>query len=128
MFGRKDFYRVAVVVSLFACLNGERFARRTGYQALDGHCVDFKLGGNPRLHFYTCCNNCNDNVDKSCDGTTYHSASPGNYCDSCGRDNARGNGALNKGFACGGCEGQAKIASKCIDGWKNKYKNIPGFC
>jgi len=34
------------------------------------YCTQYDHGGTSKVHFYTCCNNCND-ADKSCDGHAY---------------------------------------------------------
>jgi len=83
-------YSIAVILSLCACLEGHRVARKAGDQATEGACQNFKWGGTSRVHFYTCCNNCNER-DTSCNRKTYHSASGGLYCDQCGTDSGNGN-------------------------------------
>ena len=127
MFEKKTIYCVAVILSLCCgCLEGHRVARKAGDQAREGTCQSFKWGGTSGVHFYTCCNNCNER-DTSCDRKTYHSASGDLYCDRCGTDNVKGNGQPFHSFSCGGCTGQNKIQEKCLSGIRRIY-NIPGFC
>ena len=124
---KKTFYQsVTVLLFLYGSVRAHPFVQKTGDQAKPGQCLSFKWGGQTGIHWYSCCNNCNSS-DTSCDGKTYHSASKGNYCNSCGVDNLKGDGLEVAGFHCGGCRGQNYIQSKCITGLRKVY-NIPGFC
>lgn len=107
-------------VSVFAQL---REKRKTGDQPPAEKCNYFNWGGTSRIHFYICCNNCHS-ADRTCDGTTYHSASRQTYCDRCGVDNSKGNGKRQETFSCGGCSGQNYMLNKC----KRWYNSIPGTC
>ena len=98
-------------------------------------CHYLKFGGNSWLHHYICCNNCQvlDNaapgsttiINDVCDGTTYQSASSGDYCAPCGLD--KGAAGCGESFYCGGCSGQAIAAYDCRQRWWNLHQ-IPGFC
>ncbi|XP_021368447.1 uncharacterized protein LOC110460063 [Mizuhopecten yessoensis] len=104
----------------------ERVLRRTGDQPSLGNCLSFTFGGISRLHWYSCCNNCKNDVNSTCP-STYQSASKEQYCDKCGRDTKKGNGkprSDGQPFNCGGCKGQANVDKKCRSWWKK----IPGFC
>ncbi|CAH1781406.1 unnamed protein product [Owenia fusiformis] len=102
--------------------------RKAGEQPPAGECMNCRWGGQTGVHFYTCCNNC-DEPDNECDGVEYDSASNGDYCGKCGVDSADGDGTCNKGegdtFQCGGCDGQTKIKTKCDSVWLYR---VPGFC
>jgi len=102
-----------------------------------GLCQSFNWGGSTGVHFYSCCNNCNENNGApTCNSKTWHSASDGEYCGSCGANKGSGcryNGynsdwakwTGHKGaFQCGGCDGQAKVDKQCLSWVINK----PGFC
>ena len=127
MYNKKAIYFIVVFLSFCACVGGHRVARHVNDSANPGWCESFLLGGSSGLHFYTCCNNCNEQ-HASCDGRTYQSASNGRYCDTCGRDNAQGNGITYHNFTCGGCAGQAMIKARCLEGFFDVLDNIPGFC
>ena len=126
MLGKCEFYRVVILLSLVACSWGQRFSRRVGDQADEGKCLSLNWGGLTRVHWYTCCNNC-ESQDTSCDGKTYHGASDGVYCDACGTDNKAGDGKIREDFSCGGCTGQEQILNKCRSKLGILFKTF-GFC
>lgn len=87
-------------------------------------CTQYDHGGTKRVHFYTCCNNCNDN-DDTCKGTTYQGGgSTEEYCNSCGEKKGRGRATYH--FNCVSCAQQSYCKSICDRGFKQK--NIPGYC
>ncbi|CAH1796399.1 unnamed protein product, partial [Owenia fusiformis] len=105
--------------------------RRTGDKPPVGKCMNCRWGGKTGLHFYTCCNNC-DEPESKCkkDQIVYDGASRGKYCGPCGEDTAAGNATIcnkeaSKTYKCGGCDGQLKVKSKCDDIW---LFQIPGLC
>ena len=116
-------------VTLFVCGTGfiAIHLASAGDQASSGNCQSFKWGGTSGLHWYTCCNNCND-TDKSCDGKTYQTASTDHYCGSCGTDIGPNKPRKWKGeFSCGLCPGQNSVQRKCTKSLRKVYE-IPGFC
>ncbi|XP_074645809.1 uncharacterized protein LOC141902067 [Tubulanus polymorphus] len=105
----------------------ERWPRKAGDKASDGHCLEFNWGGLTGVHWYSCCNNCkNGNATAVvCDKKTYHTASSGIYCGSCGVDLKAGDGSKRgEQFYCGGCAGQEEVAALCSRWWNN----IKGMC
>ena len=104
----------------------QRSPRQTGHHVPSGKCETFKWGGESGVHWYICCNNCEE-VDTSCDGTTYESASREKYCDNCGVVNQKGNGEPDGIYECGGCYGQIKIKKKCETRLRKIYE-LPGLC
>ncbi|XP_066296291.1 uncharacterized protein [Branchiostoma lanceolatum] len=108
------------------CLaQGEEAAAAAPKQPPEGQCCYFKWGGKSGLHYYICCNNCDENNGQPvCDGTTYDGASDGDYCGHCGVDKGNAKKKIST-FDCGGCDGQTKVKKAC----DKKHKNlIPGFC
>ena len=108
------------------------------HKASSGNCQGFKWGGAgwsgsgdsgsgaPGAHWFTCCNNCND--DKSCDMRTYHSASSASYCGPCGESQGRVTAQLWKTeFYCGSCSGQNSVQSECASRIRSVYQ-VPGLC
>jgi hypothetical protein len=94
-------------------------------QLFANQCQYFRWGGNSGLHHYVCCNNCQVDVELTqiaCDGTTYQSASSGQYCSNCGDD--RGSAGCGDKFTCGGYVDKSnKISTKII-----KFeRNLPGM-
>ena len=82
-----------------------------------GNCRNFYWGGTSNLHYYACCNNCNEPNPPSCDGVTYQAASNTSYCGPCGQPTSTST-ITNGGFrgpvySCGGCAGQTAIAEEC---------------
>ncbi|KAI8491968.1 hypothetical protein Bbelb_303410 [Branchiostoma belcheri] len=78
-----------------------------------GKCAHITLGGTSGVHFYVCCNNCNENEgNPTCDRTTYQGASTTQYCGHCGADEGNGKWKLHQ-FKCGGCAGQSQVEKKC---------------
>ena len=50
-------------------------------------CTEWKLGGNTKLHWYVCCNNCRNGIVEDadeCNGYTYHGGSDKHYSGNCG--------------------------------------------
>ena len=121
-----NFIKLMVFFGLFVCSLSMRIKRREGDQAPTGQCTTFKRGGISRLHWYACCNNCGTS-DTSCNGKTYQSASSERYCGNCGVDTKKGNGKHYKTYSCGGCEGQNRVSSKCLEKLRSVYQ-IPGLC
>eukprot|EP00058_Branchiostoma_floridae_P027173 XP_002612664.1 hypothetical protein BRAFLDRAFT_78705 [Branchiostoma floridae] len=105
-------------------LNDSRQVRAVGPPP-QGKCVHITLGGTSKVHFYVCCNNCNEQGgNPTCDRTTYQGASSGQYCGHCGADEGNGKWDLNY-FRCGGCAGQSQVEDKC----NKKYPWVfPGTC
>ncbi|XP_019644601.1 PREDICTED: uncharacterized protein LOC109485435, partial [Branchiostoma belcheri] len=90
-----------------------------------GECVHITGGGTSGVHFYVCCNNCDESGgNPTCDRTTYQGASAGRYCGHCGAD--EGNGKLElQHFKCGGCAGQSQVQETC----NKEYSWVfPGAC
>ena len=112
--------------TLAACHEMVRLGK-TGQQPPPGMCNLFMFGGISRIHFYECCNNCNEERP-TCDGKTYQSASKGQYCDKCGVDNSKGNGIKLLQFACGGCKRQDQIDEICLEIVRKQHLDKPGFC
>ena len=106
-------------------------------QPTSGKCQAFKWGGggssggssSSGLHWYACCNNCQDE-DSWCDRQTYQSASSGKYCGHCGLDiGPKTPENLGSEFYCGLCEGQRKVSKHCLyDGHRQVFYDVPGFC
>lgn len=89
-------------------------------------CTQYKFGGTSNIHYYTCCNNCNDE-DQSCDTTTYHGGgSTNDYCGSCGVP--RGGGSKDFTFDCRSCPQQSYCETMCDDKWLGTLKQLPGLC
>eukprot|EP00058_Branchiostoma_floridae_P027169 XP_002612660.1 hypothetical protein BRAFLDRAFT_78709 [Branchiostoma floridae] len=75
----------------------------------EGQCCYYNWGGPKKLHFYVCCNNCDENDgDPVCGGTVYDKASDGDYCGKCGEDDGIAR-SKNEPFDCGGCAGQTTV-------------------
>ena len=91
------------------------------------YCTQYDHGGQSNIHFFGCCNNCNDQ-DSSCSGQTYQGGGSGgiDYCSSCGVSNAAGGGRITYRFNCVSCNQQEKCRNECN---KNKLStNVPGGC
>lgn len=91
-------------------------------------CTQYDHGGITGIHFYTCCNNCNDN-DNTCKGTTYHGGGSRdiNYCAPCGEN--KDGGRVTYHFNCVSCAQQSYCESLCDKGVAGFiWKNVPGFC
>ena len=90
------------------------------------YCTQYDHGGVSSVHFFTCCDNSNDN-DPSCAGTTYQGGgSTDAYCGNHGLSSSLGGGRITYRFNCVNCAQQAACEAKCDVVWANKY--IPGFC
>ena len=90
------------------------------------YCTQFDHGGVSGIHFYTCCNSCND-ADSSCNSNTYQGgASTDNYCSTCGRNSAQGGGRITYRFNCVSCDQQTICENTCNKNWLSK--NVPGLC
>ena len=94
------------------------------------YCTQFDNGGKSGVHFYTCCNNCNDHLDTSCDGKDYQGGgSKGlKYCDTCGNNTDLGGGRETYSFNCVSCSQQRECEKTCDDKYKGLWAKIPGFC
>lgn len=92
------------------------------------YCTQYDHGGVSKVHFYTCCNNCNDPGDQSCDGTVYQGGgTTGNeYCSRCGVNSPEGGGRITYRFNCGSCSRQRECEKICDENWFSK--TIPGLC
>ena len=81
-----------------------------------------------KVHFYTCCNNCNDDNDiqsNPCDNHTYHGGgSTYNYCSKCGTN--KGGGRATYRFTCNSCDKQRECEDLCNTNLISPY--ILGFC
>ncbi len=90
------------------------------------YCTQYDHGGVSSIHFFTCCDNRNDN-DVSCAGTTYQGGgSTDAYCGNNGLSSSLGGGRITYRFNCVNCAQQTACEAKCDAVWPNK--NIPGFC
>ena len=94
------------------------------------YCIQYDHGGITGVHFYICCNNCNDPGDKSCAGTVYQGGgTKGNaYCGRCGVHSSAGGGRAKYPFSCGSCSQQTECEMKCDKEWFGLTKKIPGLC
>ncbi|XP_035697975.1 uncharacterized protein LOC118431010 [Branchiostoma floridae] len=91
----------------------------------EGQCCYYNWGGPKKLHFYVCCNNCDENDgDPVCGGTVYDKASDGDYCGKCGEDDGIAR-SKNEPFDCGGCAGQTTVKAVCDRRYWWVFK---GFC
>lgn len=115
-------FRIQLMVITAACL---AILSEAGKQPSLGRCRSHNCGGNSRLHYYICCNNC-DEDSSVCQGKTYQTASTENYCVECGVDNGNAADILTEEFNCCGCRGQSEMDRKCLSAWW--VINIPGFC
>lgn len=92
------------------------------------YCTQYDHGGVSGVHFFTCCNNCNDN-DQQCTGTTYQGGgSTDNYCGQCGLSSQSGGGRITYRFNCVNCGVQAACRSRCNDEFAGLTKITPGLC
>lgn len=93
------------------------------------YCRQFDHGGTSKIHFYTCCNNCNDPSDRSCDKRDYQGGgSNGDYCGGCGENTPKGGGRLTYAFNCVSCKQQSICEKKCNEKFFGLLKLVPGFC
>ena len=93
------------------------------------YCRQFDHGGTSGVHFYTCCNNCNDPTDRSCDGKDYQGGgSKGDYCGGCGENTPKGGGRETYAFNCVSCEQQSACEKKCNGEFYGLTALMPGFC
>ena len=92
-------------------------------------CTQFDHGGTSTVHFYACCNNCND-ADSSCDGDTYQGGgSTDAYCANCGQNSQLGGGRATYRFNCVSCRQQYACVSECNSGFSGTaIKLIPSLC
>ena len=91
-------------------------------------CRQYDHGGTSGVHFYVCCNNCND-VDTSCDGDTYQGGgTTDNLCGRCGeRIPSEQRSRHTYTFNCGSCP----LQRQCRDYCNKKHplaKVTPGLC
>ncbi len=92
------------------------------------YCTQWDHGGTSGLHFYGCCNNCNDD-DPSCDGETYQGGgSTEAYCGQCGQNSPSGGGRITYRYNCASCTQQRYCERKCDDLWSGLPKSVPGLC
>ena len=94
------------------------------------YCSQFDHGGTSGVHFYTCCNNCNDPGDKSCGGTAYQGggATRNDYCSGCGANSGVGGGRVTYRYSCGSCSQQTVCKAKCDNAWNGIVSAFPGLC
>ena len=91
------------------------------------YCTQYDHGGTSGIHFYTCCDNCNDGDDTSCDGHTYQGGgSTGSYCSSCGQHSQSGGGRVTYRFNCVSCSQQKRCEDECNKDWV--AKDVPTQC
>ena len=91
-------------------------------------CRQYDHGGTSGVHFYACCNNCND-ADTACNGDTYQGGgSTNNYCGTCGnRRPSEQHSRHTYTFNCESCSQQRQ----CRDYCNRRHplaKSIPGLC
>ena len=94
------------------------------------YCRQFDHGGKSGVHFYTCCNNCNDPQDTiSCYGKDYQGGgSNGDYCRGCGENTPQGGGRETYAFNCVSCKQQNICEKKCDQEFFGWTALVPGFC
>lgn len=100
-------------------------------QDLPSYCTQFDHGGTSGIHFYTCCNNCNESdTDSSCDGETYQGGGSGGarYCGNCGQNSQLGGGRITYRFNCVSCNQQRACERKCNDEFFGLTEITPGLC
>ena len=91
-------------------------------------CKQYDHGGTSGIHFYACCNNCNDD-DTSCDGETYQGGGTiDNLCGTCGdRIPSEQSSRHTYTFNCDSCVQQRQCKDYCNN--QHPYaKSIPGLC
>ena len=91
-------------------------------------CNQYDHGGTSGVHFYACCNNCNDQ-DTSCNGDTYQGGgSTNSYCGNCGERTASERRSRHTyTFNCGSCSSQRQCRDFCDE--KHPLAAItPGLC
>ena len=93
------------------------------------YCTQFDHGGASGVHFYTCCNNCNDD-DSSCDGRAYQGGGTtgDDYCAKCGQNSASGSGRITYRFSCGSCNQQSYCQDYCDKRALGITMYTPGLC
>ena len=92
------------------------------------YCTQWDHGGTSGIHFYSCCNNCNDN-DPSCDRQTYQGGgSTEDYCGQCGNNSPLGGGRITYRYNCVSCTQQNECKRKCNDLWFGLTETLPGLC
>ena len=93
------------------------------------YCTQYDNGGTTGVHFYICCNNCNDPLDGSCNKKDYQGGgSEGNYCGACGTNTEDGGGRETYSFNCVSCSQQSACEKQCNKKYGGIWANIPGFC
>ena len=91
-------------------------------------CRQYDHGGTSGVHFYACCNNCDDD-DTSCDGDTYQGGgTTDDLCAKCGdRIISQQTSRHTYTFNCGSCSQQRQCRDYCND--QHPYaKSVPGLC
>ena len=92
------------------------------------YCTQYDHGGTSNIHFYTCCNNCDDS-DTSCRGNTYQGGgSTGAYCGDCGLNSPLGGGRITYRFNCVSCAQQRACETRCDKEFLGLTSSIPGLC
>lgn len=92
------------------------------------YCTQYDHGGESGVHFFTCCNNCNDN-DRHCAGTSYQGGgSTDPYCGQCGLSSPSGGGRITYRFKCVNCDVQEACRRRCNDEFLSLLKITPGLC
>ena len=92
------------------------------------YCTQFDNGGSSGVHFYTCCDNCDD-FDANCNGRDYQGGgSEGDYCGDCGTNTAKGGGRQTYSFNCVSCDQQKRCEEKCNKDFFGILASVPGFC
>lgn len=94
-------------------------------------CKQYDHGGVSGLHFFTCCDNCND-LDTSCDGDTYQGGgTTDKLCGTCGNrvlfKNSKKCSRHTYTFNCGSCWHQRQCRNHCNNN-EPCAKVLPGLC
>lgn len=93
------------------------------------YCTQYDHGGTSDIHFYTCCNNCND-ADSSCNGRAYQGGGTigDDYCSTCGQNSVQGGGRITYRFNCVSCSQQGMCESICSSKVLRLTRYTPGLC
>ena len=80
-------------------------------------CTQFDRGSKSMLHFYICCNNCQES-DTGCNGHTYQGRGATDaYCDMCGHSSKSRGGRAIYTYNCVNCSQQKSCEEKCHHKW-----------
>ena len=93
------------------------------------YCTQYDHGGTSGIHFFICCNNCDDDDNFTCNATTYQGGgSTDDYCGPCGLSSKEGGGRITYRFNCVSCEQQRKCEEYCDKRWFGLTAVVPGLC